>query len=220
MTLNPIKKVLENIKDPVSCLTHFAGFLLSIWGFYLLMTVGSGPVEIIAFATFGTTMMMMYCASTVYHLFKLSERGTNLLRKADHIMIYLFIAGSFTPFVLLLMNGALKWTTISVIWGIALLGVIFKLVWLNAPRWVSVTFYLGMGWLGLVVLPYTIAELPGPAAWWVIGGGLFYTVGAVVYGLQKPNPFPNWFGFHEIWHIFVMGGSFCHFWSVYHFLPA
>lgn len=214
-----MKSPIYKIKDPVSCLTHMAGFFLSILGLYLLLMAGNGPLEAISFAVFGTTMMLMYSASTVYHMFSLSERGTNILRKIDHIMIYLFIAGSFTPFTLLLMDGALKWTVISVIWGIAFLGIMFKLLWLHAPRWVSLAFYLGMGWLGLIVLPYTIMELPAPAAWWVVAGGLSYTIGAVVYGIQKPNPSPDWFGFHEIWHLFVMGGSFCHFWAIFNYLP-
>jgi hemolysin III len=215
-----MKNILQKIKDPISCLTHLAGALLSIVGLYVLLNAGNGPVEIIAFAIFGFTMMLMYSASTVYHMFNLSESGTKLLRKVDHIMIYLFIAGSFTPFTLLLMEGPFKWTMISIIWGIAIIGVVFKLLWLHAPKWVSLTFYLGMGWLGLIILPYAIMELPSTAAWWVIAGGLSYTFGAVIYGLQKPNPIPEWFGFHEIWHLFVMGGSFCHFWAIYRFLPT
>ena len=214
-----MKKLLLNIKDPVSCLTHFAGFLLSIWALYLLLTAGSGPAEIIAFAVFGSTMLLMYSASTIYHLFHLSEKGTIILRKIDHSMIFLFIAGSFTPFTLLLMEGRFKWLMISVVWGIALVGIILKLLWMHAPRWVSLSFYLGMGWLGLIIIPYTFMELPA-AAWWIVAGGLSYTLGAVVYGLQKPNPVPEWFGFHEIWHLFVMAGSFCHFWSVYRYLAV
>lgn len=212
-------RLIRKIKDPASCLTHFAGFLLSIVGLYLLMSVGSGPVEIISFAIFGTTMMMMYFTSSIYHMFTLSEKRTRLMRRLDHISIYLFIAGSFTPFTLLVLDGALKWILISVVWGIAVFGVLFKLLWLHAPRWASVAIYLGMGWLGLIILPYTIIELPAAAAWWVAGGGIAYTVGAVIYGMEKPNPLPG-FGFHEIWHIFVMTGSFCHFWAVYRFLPS
>jgi len=214
-----MKNLLLKIKDPVSCLTHFSGFLLSIWALFLLLSAGSGPVEMIAFAVFGSTMLLMYSASTIYHMFNLSEKGTIILRKIDHSMIFLFIAGSFTPFTLLLMEGNLKWIMISVVWGIALVGIILKLLWMHAPRWVSLTIYLGMGWLGLIIIPYTFMELPA-AAWWIVVGGLSYTLGAVVYGIQKPNPVPEWFGFHEIWHLFVMGGSFCHFWSVYKYLAV
>lgn len=214
-----MKELLLKIKDPISFLTHFAGFLLSIVGLYLLLSSGSGSLEVLSFAIFGTTMMMMYFASSIYHFFTLSENKTKLLRKFDHIAIYLFIAGSFTPFTVLLMEGTFKWVMISVVWGIALGGIILKLVWLHAPRWLSVVFYLGMGWLGLVIIPYTFVQIQA-AAWWVIAGGLSYTIGAVIYGLQKPNFVPGWFGFHEIWHIFVMGGSFCHFWAVYNFLPS
>jgi hemolysin III len=162
---------------------------------------------------------MMYFASSTYHMFNLSERKTRLMRRFDHISIYLFIAGSFTPFTLLIMQGAMKWILISVVWGIAVFGILFKLLWLHAPRWVSVAIYLGMGWLGLIILPYTIMELPAAAAWWVAAGGIAYTIGAIIYGLQRPNLIPG-FGFHEIWHIFVMAGSFCHYWAVYQFLPS
>jgi len=214
-----LKEYLLKIKDPISFLTHFLGFLLSVIGLVLLLIAGTGVWELASFAIFGTTMMMMYFASSIYHFFTLSNEKTRLLRKFDHIAIYLFIAGSFTPFTLLLMDGTFKWVMISVVWGIALGGIILKLVWLQAPRWLSVVFYLGMGWLGLVIIPNTFVQIQA-AAWWVVAGGLSYTVGAVIYGMQKPNIIPGWFGFHELWHIFVMGGSFCHFWAVYNFLPS
>ncbi len=186
----------------------------------LLIIRGTGFTEVTAFAIFGTTMVMMYTASTLYHYFNLSEKGTRALRKVDHIMIYLFIAGSFTPFILIILEGQFKWIMFSVIWGIALGGTFFKLFWLNAPSWLSLMLYLGMGWLGVILTPYIAEALSSQALFWLVGGGVAYTIGAVIYGVRRPNPIPDWFGFHEIWHLFVMAGSFFHFWAVYWYLPA
>ncbi len=210
-------KYISWIKDPISCLTHFLGFLLALVGLIFLIRAGNTSSEIAAFSIFGTTMVLMYFASSLYHLLDLNEKGTAILRKFDHIMIYLFIAGTFTPFAYLMMEGNLM---LILIWCVAGFGVLFKLFWLNAPRWVSVALYLGMGWLGVLIVPSLVQALSVTALWWVVTGGVAYTLGAVVYGMQKPNPVPNWFGFHEIWHIFVMAGSFCHFWAIYRFLPT
>jgi hemolysin III len=215
-----MKELILSIKDPVSCLTHMAAGLFAIAGLILMLFNAGTPEQLISFAIFGGSMVLMYTASTVYHMFSVSDSATRLLRKFDHIMIYYFIAGTFTPFILLLAEGDTRWLLFSLIWGIALLGTFFKLFWLNAPAWLSIGLYLGMGWLGLLVLPYAFSALPASAGSWIIAGGLCYTLGAVIYGLRRPNPVPDWFGFHEIWHLFVMGGSFCHFWVVYRYLAV
>ncbi len=214
-----MKELLLKIKDPVSCLTHMAGALLAAVGLILMMFSAQAPVEMVAFAVFGGTMILMYTASTVYHMFTVSESITKILRTFDHVMIYFFIAGTFTPFTLLLIDGQAKWLFFSLIWGIAVVGTLFKLFWLHAPVWLSLALYLGMGWLGLLVLPYAFGSLSASAVSWIVAGGICYTLGAVVYGLRRPNPVPGWFGFHEIWHLFVMAGSFCHFWVIYFYLP-
>ncbi len=214
-----MKELLLKIKDPVSCLTHMAGALLAVVGLILMLLTARAPVEIVAFTVFGGTMILMYTASTAYHMFSVSEGATRILRTFDHVMIYFFIAGTFTPFMLLLIEGTTKWLFFALIWGIAVIGTFFKLFWLHAPKWLSLALYLGMGWLGLLVLPHAFGNLPSSAVSWIVAGGICYTLGAVVYGLRRPNPVPKWFGFHEIWHLFVMAGSFCHFWVIYIYLP-
>lgn len=215
-----MKSVIQKIKDPVSCLTHMAGAVFAVVAMVLMLLSASAPIEAIAFAIFGGTMFLMYTSSTLYHMISVSETITRALRKFDHIMIYFFIAGTFTPFTLLVIdNPVTKWTFFGLIWGIAITGTFFKLFWLHAPKWLSLTMYLGMGWLGLLVLPYAFSSLSTAAGGWIIAGGLFYTIGAVVYGSKRPDPWPGVFGFHEIWHLFVMAGSFSHFWVIYRYLP-
>ncbi|MCH8567182.1 MAG: hemolysin III family protein [Balneolales bacterium] len=211
--------LIQRIKDPVSCLTHLAGAFFAIIALILMLLTANAAVEVIAFSVFGVTMFLMYMSSAVYHMIKGSDELARILRKVDHIMIFLFIAGTFTPFTLLVVEAPAKWTFFGLIWGIAIAGVFFKVFWLHAPAWLSIALYLGMGWLGLLILPYAFASMPATAANWIIAGGVSYTIGAVIYGLKKPNPIPDWFGFHEIWHLFVMGGTFCHFWAIYNYLP-
>ncbi|AXI99611.1 hemolysin III [Cyclonatronum proteinivorum] len=214
-----MKNLILKIKDPVSCLTHMGGAFFAVIGLVLMLLTANAPIEAVAFGIFGGTMFLMYLASTLYHMFDASEQITKALRKFDHVMIYFFIAGTFTPFTMLLIEGSLRWIFLGVIWGIAFAGMVFKLFWLHAPAWLSIALYLGMGWLGLLVLPYAFTNLSAAAGNWIIAGGLSYTIGAVVYGLKRPDPWPGTFGFHEIWHLFVMGGTFAHFWVVYRYLP-
>jgi len=195
-----------------------AGAFLAAVGLVLLLMSANAPVEMVAFTVFGGTMFLMYTASTVYHMISGPDSVNLLLRKFDHIMIYFFIAGTFTPFTLLLIEGSASWIFFTLIWSIALLGTLFKLFWLHAPGWLSLALYLGMGWLGLLILPYAFGSLSAAAGVWIITGGLSYTLGAVIYALRQPNPVPGWFGFHEIWHLFVMAGSFSHFWVIYRYL--
>jgi hemolysin III len=134
------------------------------------------------------------------------------------MMIFVLIAGSYTPFLLVALTGFWRWGMLIGIWGIAISGIIFKAFWLNAPRWLYTAVYLVMGWLALIVIVPLVRALPTGAIVWLFLGGLSYTVGAVFYALKWPNPVPKVFGFHEIWHIFVMLGSFSHFWSVFRYV--
>lgn len=214
--------LLSKIKDPVSGLTHLAGTALSVLALVFLisraLTYGESQ-HLIAFTIFGLSMILLYLASSLYHLLPLSEKGTLLLRKFDHMMIYVLIAGTYTPLCIILLDGFMGWALFIAIWSLAALGILFKLVWFNAPKWLSLILYILMGWLAVVVMPTLWEVLPFAAIFWIFMGGLAYTIGAVIYGTKKPDPFPNVFGFHEIWHLFVMAGTFCHFWFVYSYLP-
>ena len=207
-------------KDLVSGLTHLVGALLSVAALVVLVYVAAykgTPWHVVSFAIFGASLILLYTASTIYHLLPLKERATRALKRVDHMMIYVLIAGTYTPISLVALRGAWGWSLLGSIWGIAVLGIIMKIVWLNAPRWLSTLFYLGMGWLLVIAFPPLLRSVPSGGINWLVAGGAMYTVGAVIYGIKKPNIVKG-FGFHEIFHLFVMAGSFGHFWLMYRYL--
>lgn len=213
-----ITRFYHSLREPVSGLTHLAGALLSVFGLVLLIHRGLMAESSIVFSAltiFGITLILLYTASSLYHLLPLSEDGVRLLRKFDHMMIYVLIAGTYTPISLIILDGLFGWSLFIVMWSLTAIGIVFKTFWFQAPKWISLVMYIGMGWLGLLAFPTLMDTLPLAALIWILMGGLAYTVGAVIYGLKKPDPLPRVFGFHEIWHLFVMAGSFCHFWVVY-----
>lgn len=208
---------MSRLKDPGSALTHLVGAVLSLFGLILLVqkAMAQGDTwSVVSFAVFGLSLIALYTASTVYHSFRVSPQATLALRKVDHMMIFLLIAGTYTPFCLLPLRGAWGWSIFGAIWGCAALGMGVKLFWMGAPRWLSTFFYVIMGWLIVVAIyPLSQAVVPGSLVW-LVTGGLLYTVGAVLYATKWPNPWPGKFGFHEIWHLFVMAGSAAHFLAV------
>lgn len=203
------------LREPVNALTHGVGVLLAIAGLVVLVVLSDGePWRTVAFAIYGATMVLLYLASTVMHAAKVRPGVLRWLRLLDHAAIFLLIAGTYTPIALVTLKAVSPgwgWAVFGTVWGFALLGVVFKLVWLEAPRWLSVVLYLGMGWLALVAIVPLLRALPWTALTWLLVGGLFYSVGAVVYARKRPNPWPGVFGFHEIWHLFVLAGSVSHF---------
>ena len=138
----------------------------------------------------------------------------------DHMMIYLVIAGSYTPICAIALEGEWRLGMLLGVWILAVAGILKKVFWLNAPRWFSTGLYLLMGWLCVIIFPQIWDVVPKVFSYWIIIGGLFYTIGAIIYALQKPNPAPSWFGYHGIWHLFVMGGAFSHFWAIFNYLPG
>ena len=140
------------------------------------------------------------------------------MRRVDHMMIFVLIAGTYTPFCLLALDGGRRAGLLALVWGLALCGVVLKYLWMEAPRWLSVALYVGMGWTALVAAPSLLQAIPSGGVAWVLGGGLVYSAGAIIYGLRRPNPVPGVFGFHEVWHLFVMVGSACHFWAVLRYI--
>lgn len=202
------------IKDPVSGLSHLAGAFLSMAALTVLVVMASlyaTPWHIVSFSIYGASMILLYLASSAYHIFPLKEKGTRWLKKLDHMMIFLMIAGTYTPFCLIPLRGGWGWSIFGVVWGIALLGIFFKLYFIHAPRWLSTVLYVIMGWISVIAIYPIVVHIPEGGVIWLAAGGISYTVGAVVYATKKPNPWPGVFGFHEIWHFFVLGGSFCHF---------
>lgn len=207
------------LKDPASAITHLVGAVLSVVGLAVLVTLAAQrgtPWHVVSFAIFGASLVLLYTASTIYHSLRVSPRATTALRKLDHSMIFVLIAGTYTPFTLLPLRGPWGWSLLGVAWGAALLGILVKLLWLEAPRWLYTLVYILMGWMVVIALGPLVRTAPVPATVWLGVGGLFYTVGAVLYATRWPNPWPGKFGFHEIWHLFVMAGSVAHFTAVLH----
>ena len=183
---------------------------------------GEGAWDVVSFTIFGVALVLLYLFSTLYHLLNLGEKGTTVFRKFDHMMIYVLIAATYTPICLGPLRGPWGWSIFGVVWGLAVLGIILTAVWIKAPRWLTTSIYVGMGWL-VVIMAYpllkTFYELNAlPSLLWLLAGGIFYTIGGVIYGLKKAPCTTKHFGFHEIFHIFVMLGSFCQFWFIFHYL--
>lgn len=205
------------VRMPMSALTHFIGFIGTLIGLPVLLIYasanGSGIKELICFAIFMFGMMLMYGASTSYHTFNLSEVGNKRLKKIDHMMISVMIAGSYTPVCVLVLDKPAGTILLAVIWGVAIAGIVLKAFWVTCPRWVSSVLYIGMGWACVFAIPMLFRTLPLSAFLWLLIGGLLYTVGGVIYALKisvLERHFKD-FGAHELFHVFVMGGTSCHY---------
>ncbi|WP_457631563.1 PAQR family membrane homeostasis protein TrhA [Oceanithermus sp.] len=191
-------------REPLNAYTHAAGALLALVGLgFLLYLAWPNPLLLTAAAVFGLSMTLMYSASAGYHAANLGQRGLLWLRKLDHAAIFLFIAGSYTPVLLTMLEGGARWAWLALVWSLAALGIALKLWKMSAPRWLSTLSYLGLGWLAVFLVPRL--QLPTAALGWMIASGALYSLGALVYALKKPNF--RALGFHELWHLFVLGGS-------------
>lgn len=213
--------MLAKLKDPISGLTHFIGCLLAILGLVLLVLKAADPVKpwhLVTFSIFSSGMILLYLASTLYHWLPLSEAGSRLLRRIDHMMIFIMIAATYTPVCLIPLRESIGWGLFAGVWGIAAVGLFIKIFWLQAPRWVSVSIYVAMGWLAIFGIIPIVDVLQPAAVFWLVFGGLLYTAGALIYAFKRPDPWPKWFGFHEIFHLFVMMGSFSHFAMMYWYI--
>jgi len=222
MTVRNPEIFLKIAREPMSALTHFIAFAGAFFGLFVLLYVSIHPVikplNIITFSIFGLGMMMVYGASTVYHTLYLSEDGIKRLKKLDHMMIFVFIASTYTPICLIALKGFIGWSLLVVIWALAIIGILIKVFWIHAPRWFSSVIYVVAGWIALIyLLPIVHALGVGGSLWLFIGGG-FYTLGAVIYAVKRPDPWPGFFGFHEVFHLFIMVGSAMHFWLMYEYI--
>lgn len=216
---NPIKHVKDN--EPLSSLTHLIATVLSVAGLVLMVVFAalkSDALHIVAFSIFGASMIMLYLASTLFHFFKKGTTTKEVFLRIDHSMIYILIAGTYTPVCLIVLKGALGWTIFGIIWALAILGVVIKAVWSNKHDKLSTSMYVAMGWLMIFAFVPLKNALPFWGLFWIILGGVSYTVGALFYGLDKYIKRTRWFGMHEVFHIFVMIGSFSHFWVMLRYL--
>ena len=201
------------VRDPGSAATHFLGFLIVIPVFVVLLReafLQASIAHLIGFSIFGLSLLLLYGASTVYHTLVVSEEKQFLLGQIDHIMIFVLIAGTYTPICLISLQGVWGSVLLVLIWILAAMGILWKMVWMQAPRWLSTALYVFMGWLAVIALVPLKQAVDWNGIRVLLYGGVMYTVGAVIYALKKPNP--NWkhFGFHEIFHVFVLLGSGFH----------
>ncbi len=209
------------IKEPVNALTHLAGALLSVAALIWMIIKGvsnESMVQVASAIVFGTSLILLYTASTVYHWVPTTEKVTKILRRVDHSMIYILIAGTYTPVCLIALKGVLGYSLFGIVWGLAAVGIIMKLVWFSAPRWLYTAFYLILGWMAVFFIVPLYKSLPLEGFVWLIAGGLLYSIGSVIYATKSKRLKLSVFGFHEIFHLFVLGGSFSHFLMVEKFI--
>jgi hemolysin III len=217
----PRERPIWRLREPASSLTHAAGAVAAAaFTVVLVVLAARGGSGWVAFLAYGLSMVLLYGASATYHAVRVSAGALVWYRKADHAAIFVLIAGSYTPVLWVGLDGVLRVWSLTVIWGIAALGVTLKLLTLRQSRWVSVLLYMGMGWLSLLLLPQLSSSLNRAALLALVLGGLSYMVGAVVYATKRCNPWPGVFGFHEVWHLFVLGGSVAHSVMMLHLIPA
>lgn len=208
------------IREPGSAITHFIGMMMAVFAAVpLLLKAGatSGTVSLVAMAVFMTSMILLYGASAAYHSVNLNEKYLRMFRKLDHMMIFVLIAGSYTPVCLIVLGGEIGYSLLALVWGIALAGMAVKACWITCPKWFSSIIYIAMGWVCLLVFGQLLDTLPAAAFLWLLAGGIIYTIGGVIYALKLPvfSAKHKTFGAHEIFHLFVMGGSVCHFIFMY-----
>ena len=213
----------HHIKEPGSAITHFIGMLMAIFAAVpLLIKAAHEPsrIYVISLAIYAASLILLYAASTTYHTFDISKKVNTILKKIDHMMISVLIAGSYTPVCLIVLKGKTGIILLSIVWAIAIAGILIKAFWVYCPKWVSSVLYIGMGWTCILAFTQILNNMSPAAFGWLLAGGIIYTVGGVIYALKLPifNSRHKNFGSHEIFHLFVMGGSACHFVVMYAFL--
>lgn len=223
LTQTTVPSTTFRLKDPASTITHFIGMVAAASAAPFLLEKASrqaNPLYIISCLLFILSMIMLYGASSTYHAVIAGERITLLLKKLDHIMIYFLIAGSYTPVCLLVLPPKQGIPLCSVVWGLAFAGLLMTTIWVNSPKWLNSTIYIAMGWICIFAIRSIYQHMPVASFAWLFAGGVIYTIGGVIYALKLPlfNHLHPGFGSHEIFHLFVMGGSLCHFIMIYGYL--
>ncbi|MBR7794436.1 hemolysin III family protein [Agaribacter marinus] len=208
-----------HIREPINGLTHLFGAVLSFAGLLALVIKATATTDsslaIAAVIVFGISMTLLYAASATYHMVIARDQVIAFLRRIDHSMIYVLIAGTYTPFCLISLQGTLGWALFVIVSTLAVLGVVFKLIWFHSPRWLSTSLYIGMGWI-VVFFSSSLAPIINKSGMiLLVLGGVFYTIGGIIYGLKPKILSFKHMGFHEIFHIFILIGSLFHFICVY-----
>ncbi|MPW25078.1 hemolysin III family protein [Alkalibaculum sp. M08DMB] len=202
------------MREPVNSITHLVGVILSLFGFILLIfsSISTFSIaNIISSIIFSFGLVGLYTASTVYHWKIASDEKLEFLRKIDHIMIYILIAATYTPIGLIPLKGAIGYSLLTIVWTLTVIGIILKVFWMNAPRWICTGFYLLLGWISVFFIYPMTKALPPIAITLLVVGGIMYSIGAIIYGKKPEKLKIGKFKFHEIFHIFILLGSFFHF---------
>lgn len=209
------------LREPVNGLTHAITAVVALGGVALLLVLARGDApKMISLLIYGICLILLFAASGIYHMVNGGPKVLRVLRKMDHSAIYLLIAGTYTPICYNLLTGFWHWGLLAVIWGLALIGIGVNIFYINAPRWLTAGVYVLMGWLCILGVQEMIARMPAGALVWLIAGGVLYTLGAVVYSTKWMNFVPGKFGFHEVWHIFVILGALAHYVMVAVYIAA
>lgn len=204
------------LKDPGSAITHFIAMILSIFSAGPLLiraSVKHDSLHVFSLAIFIFSMILLYAASTTYHTLDISPKINKILKKFDHMMIFILIAGTYTPVCLIVLNNSMGYLLCGIVWAIALIGILIKALWIHCPKWFSSILYIGMGWVCVIAITQLLKALSPAAFGWLLAGGILYTIGGIIYALKLSvfNAKHKCFGSHEIFHLFVMAGSACHF---------
>ena len=208
------------IREPGSAITHFVAMMMTIFASLpLLLKAGmtSGSRNMTAMMIFTTSMILLYAASATYHSVNLTGKRLKIFKKIDHMMIFVLIAGTYTPICLIILKAPLGIRLLALVWGIAAVGILIKMFWVTCPKWFSSTIYIAMGWVCIPVFVPLWNSLPKAAFLWLLAGGIVYTIGGIIYAMKLPvfNARFKYFGSHELFHLFVMAGSVCHFIFMY-----
>jgi hemolysin III len=207
--------MLNKLREPVNSLTHWAGAILALIGLIALLIVGWGtPAKVVSLIIYGASLIFLFSASATYHMVQAKDKALEIFRKIDHAAIFCLIAGTYTPFCINAFTGFWKWGMLSIIWSLALIGIVVKMYIIRAPRWLNAGIYVIMGWMAVGASGEFLTTLPAWVLTWLIIGGVVYTLGAVVYSTKMFNFVPGVFGFHEVWHIFVLLAAAAHFVAV------
>ena len=207
--------MLKKLREPVNSLTHWGGAVLALIGLIVLLIIGwDTPAKIISLAVYGVSLIFLFSASATYHMVQVKDKALEIFRKVDHAAIYVLIAGTYTPFCINAFEGFWKWGMLSIIWSLAIIGIVVKIFYIRAPRWLNAGIYILMGWLSVTAAGEMLSALPAWVLTWMIIGGVIYTLGAIVYMTKIFNFKPGVFGFHEVWHIFVLLAAAAHFVAV------
>jgi hemolysin III len=214
--------MLSKLREPVNGLTHLITAGVALIGLIFLLIIGWGQLgKVISLVIYGLSLTLLFLASGIYHSIKAKPEIIQKLRKFDHAAIYLLIAGTYTPICFNMLEGFWKWGMLGIVWALALIGIGVKIFLINTPRWMTAGVYIVMGWLCVFGVQEILAALPVGALIWLALGGLIFTLGAIVYITKIMNFKPGVFGFHEVWHIFVIAGALAHFIMIaYYVAPA